>query len=232
MKILAIDSSTKVMGVAVAEDGRLLAEYITNTKLNHAVRLMPAIEQVLGEVGIQPNELDRIVVSQGPGSYTGVRIGVTLAKTMAWSLNKELVGVSTLACMAQNGAYFQGLIVPFFDARRDRVYTGLYKNDGLEAIKPDQILPVEKWLERLQSREEPILFLGQDLDSFRSRIQNKLGSRAVFAPMSLNLPRPSELAKLGECLTPVESIHHFVPDYLQMAEAEAKWLEAQERKLK
>lgn len=225
MKILAIDSSTNVMGVAVTEDGRVLAEYLTQLKMNHSVRLMPAIQQVMEEVGMAPKDLDRIAVSKGPGSYTGVRIGVSIAKTLAWTLNKELVGVSTLACLAQNGSQFTGLLAPFFDARRDRVYTGLYKKQGdkLESIEQDQIAPVEPWLEKLAARGEPILFMGQDVLDFKDRISDKLGPLASFATAPLNVPRPSELAMLAESLPPVESIHHFVPEYLQLAEAEAKW---------
>jgi tRNA threonylcarbamoyladenosine biosynthesis protein TsaB len=225
MKILALDSSTNVMGVAVTENGTVLAEYLTQLKLNHSVRLMPAIQQVMNEVGMDPKELDRIAVSKGPGSYTGIRIGVSIAKTLAWTLNKELVGVSTLACLAQNGSQFSGVIAPFFDARRDRVYTGLYKKQGdnIEAIEKDQIVPVEMWLEKLDTGGEPILFIGQDVPKFKDQIRAKLGSRASFAPSSLNVPRPSELAMLAEALPPVTSIHHFVPEYLQLAEAEAKW---------
>lgn len=228
MRILAIDSSTKVMGVAVFDDGKLLCEYVTNTKLNHAVRLMPAIEQALDEAGIKPAALDRIAVTQGPGSYTGIRIGVTIAKTMAWTLKKDLVGVSTLACMAQNGSYFSGLVAPFFDARRDRVYAGLYQ--GETSVTPDRIVAVDDWLNELQKQNESILFLGQDLEQFRGRIEEKLGNQAAFSPSSLNLPRPSELARLAIELPPVDSIEDFVPEYLQMAEAEAKWQAAQKMK--
>ncbi|HSU80280.1 MAG TPA: tRNA (adenosine(37)-N6)-threonylcarbamoyltransferase complex dimerization subunit type 1 TsaB [Candidatus Angelobacter sp.] len=225
MKVLAIDSSTNVMGVAVTDNGMVLAEYLTQLKLNHSVRLMPAIGQVMEEVGMSPKELDRIAVSKGPGSYTGIRIGVSIAKTLAWTLDKELVGVSTLACLAQNGSQFPGLLVPFLDARRDRVYTGLYKKQGdkIESIEEDQIAPVEIWLEKLAATDEPCFFIGQDVLQFKELIREKLGTRAVFAPSSLNVPRPSELALLAESLSPVPSIHHFVPDYLQLAEAEAKW---------
>lgn len=225
MKILAIDSSTSVMGVAVTDNDKLLAETITNLKLNHSVRLMPAIEQILKEVSLSSSDLDRIAVAKGPGSYTGVRIGVSIAKTLAWSLQKELVGVSTLACLAQNGHFFDGLLAPFFDARRDRVYAGLYKkvNGKIIEVRPDQIVSFTRWLEHLLEQNEPVLFLGQDMNAFRERIEQQLGSMATFAPFTLNLPKPSELARLATELSPVPAIHHFVPEYLQMAEAEAKW---------
>lgn len=235
MKILAIDSATTVMGVSVTENGKVLSEYTTNLKLNHSVRLMPAVQHVLNEVGIQPSELDRIAVTKGPGSYTGVRIGVTIAKTLAWSLKKELVGISTLACMAQNGHSFSGIIAPFFDARRERVYSGLYKinpeSSCVEALVEDQIRSVEEWLEELSNQMTPILFVSQDLHLFKDKIEDKLGQQAHFAPQTICYPRPSELAALALNESPVESIHHFIPEYLQMAEAEAKW-QANQKSLK
>jgi tRNA threonylcarbamoyladenosine biosynthesis protein TsaB len=95
MKVLAIDTSNLIMGIAVLDNGKVLGEYITNLKKNHSIRVMPAIEELMKETGVKPAELDRIVVAKGPGSYTGVRIGVTIAKTLAWTLKKELVGVSS-----------------------------------------------------------------------------------------------------------------------------------------
>ncbi len=225
MKILAIDSATTVMGVAVTDQGKVLSEYTTNLKRNHSIRLMPAIEQVMKDADLAPQDIDRIAASIGPGSYTGVRIGVSIAKTLAWSLKKELVGISTLACMAQNGALFNGILAPFFDARRDRVYSGLYTmgTKGVESEAPDQIRSVEDWLDELAKRSEPILFISHELAPLEARISERLGSRAFFAPDSLSYPRPSELAALASEAPPVQSIHHFVPEYLQMAEAEAKW---------
>ncbi|WEG12513.1 tRNA (adenosine(37)-N6)-threonylcarbamoyltransferase complex dimerization subunit type 1 TsaB [Pullulanibacillus sp. KACC 23026] len=233
MKILAIDSSTTVMGVAVMEDRKLLAEYTTNLKLNHSVRLMPAIERVLSEVELSPQDLDRIAVAKGPGSYTGVRMGVTVAKTLAWTLKKELVGVSTLQVLAQNGTFFTGMVAPFFDARRDRVYAGLYKEgeSHLNPVIQDAIVSVDEWLLSLKNRNEAILFVGQDLSAFESRIRSALGEQAVFAPPSLTIPRPAELARVGAALSPEEMVHQFVPEYLQMAEAEAKWQANQKKTL-
>ena len=97
MKILAIDTSNDVLGVALLSEDKIIGEYITNLKRNQSVRVMPAIERLLADCGTKPSELDKIVVAEGPGSYTGIRTGVTVAKTMAWSLGVPLSGVSSLA---------------------------------------------------------------------------------------------------------------------------------------
>ena len=96
--------------------------------INHSLRAMPAIEELFAKVGIAPTDIDAIAVSEGPGSYTGVRIGVTIAKTLAWTLGKPLIGVSSLKVLAANGlCILNGLICPLVDARRGNVYAGAYR---------------------------------------------------------------------------------------------------------
>lgn len=231
MKVLAIDTSNQVMGVAVTNGGVVLGEIITNMKKNHSVRLMPAIETLLREVHLKPGDLDRIAVASGPGSYTGVRIGVTAAKTLSWALGIPLVGVSSLEVLAQNGRRFHGLVSPVFDARRGQVYTGLYGSPsrGFENVSADRIALLTDWLDVLQQYREKILFLGQDLKKHRETIKAKLGDQAHFAEAGEQNPRAGALALLGGRYTPVQSVHTFVPEYLQLAEAEAKWRAAREQ---
>lgn len=231
MKVLAIDSSNYVMGVAVMNDGVIVGELITNLKKNHSIRLMPAIEDLLEEVSIKPNELDRIVVAEGPGSYTGLRIGISIAKTLAWTLNVPLVGVSSLEVLAQSGRYFDGAIVPFFDARRGQVYTSFFVQEGghLTRKSDDQIVLFEDWLKANKETSEKFLFISNDLSNHRERIESILGEKAVFPPISSLNARPSELAVLGAVKEPVEDVHSFKPNYVRMAEAEAKWLASQEK---
>jgi tRNA threonylcarbamoyladenosine biosynthesis protein TsaB len=226
MKALAIDTSNLVMGIAVITNDRIIGEFTTNLKKNHSVRLMPAIQDLLNEVDIAPNELERIIVANGPGSYTGVRIGVTAAKTMAWALGIPIVGVSSLEVLAQNGRYFGGLVSPMFDARRNQVYTGLYgRNETTHSlVKDEQIILVTDWLEQLKSLGQSILFLGNDVAMHEKWIVDELGNQAVFGALSEHNPRPGELAMLGINRDPWEDIHTFVPSYLQLAEAEANWL--------
>lgn len=226
---LAIDTSTNVMGVALANEQTVIAEFITNEKKNHSVRLMPAIASLLKEVDLTPKQLGRVIVAHGPGSYTGVRIGVSVAKTLAWSLNIPLVGISSLELLALNGRYFNGVVSPLFDARRGQVYTGLYRfEDGqIQTVEKERIILADEWAKHLQTVKESVLFLGNDLTKHRDTFQEILASKAYFGSPSEHNPRPSELATLGMQRDPVATIHLFTPNYVQLAEAEKKWLQAQ-----
>jgi tRNA threonylcarbamoyladenosine biosynthesis protein TsaB len=229
MNVLAIDSSNLVMGVAVTEEQKVLSELITNNKKNHSERLMPALAQMVQAAGLKPSELDRIVVAEGPGSYTGLRIGITIAKTMAWTLKKELVGVSSLEVVAQNGRGFDGYVAPFFDARRGQVFAGLYeqKDGKMVPTVPDRLVLMENWLAELAKRDRPVLFLSNDFDKWGEKLSSE--AFAVLGDSTQNLPRPAELARIGATKEPVSNVHHFLPVYLRLAEAEAKWLAKQGR---
>src|SRR3954451_165141 len=163
MTILAIDTSNYALGVALLEENQVLGEYITNLKKNHSVRIMPAIQTLMKDCERVPADLTKIVVAKGPGSYTGVRIGVTIAKTLAWTLNIPLVGISSLEALAAGVArHFDGVVSPLFDARRGQIYTGLYqfKDGQLVSVIEDQILLSIDWAEQLQTYNEKILFVG------------------------------------------------------------------------
>ncbi|MCQ6268225.1 tRNA (adenosine(37)-N6)-threonylcarbamoyltransferase complex dimerization subunit type 1 TsaB [Fictibacillus sp. WQ 8-8] len=230
MKALAIDTSNLVMGIAVVDGEKVIGDYTTNLKKNHSIRVMPAIHDLLKEMNMKPADLDRIITAKGPGSYTGVRIGVTIAKTLAWALKKELAGVSSLEVLAQNGKYFNGYVCPLFDARRTQLYTGLYgcEKGSFQAVKEDRLALRTNWLEELKRLEKPVLFLGNDLELHKESILEELGDQAVFGTSADHNPRPSELARIGMGKEP-ESVHHFVPSYLQLAEAEVNWLAAQKK---
>ncbi len=234
MTVLSIDTSNYSLGIALLDETKVIGEYITNLKKNHSVRVMPAIEILMKDCDITPADLTKIVVAKGPGSYTGVRIGVTIAKTLAWTLNIPLTGVSSLAVLAASaGRYFDGVISPLFDARRGQVYTGLYqfKNGKLETRIQDKILLSKDWAKELTKQEEKVLFVGNDLPLHRAILHNVLASQAEFAGITEYNPRPSELALLGKDKE-AEDIHSFVPNYIRLAEAESKWIEANREKAK
>ncbi|WP_018663933.1 tRNA (adenosine(37)-N6)-threonylcarbamoyltransferase complex dimerization subunit type 1 TsaB [Heyndrickxia acidiproducens] len=230
MKVLAIDTSNEVLGVSLIDGKKVLAEYMTNLKKNHSIRVMPAIQQIMKDCSVEPSELDKIVVAKGPGSYTGIRIGVTIAKTMAWSLKIPLAGVSSLKFMAAAGRYFNGYISPLFDARRGRIYTGLYRyQDGrIETVIDDCNVPAADWGERLRKYGRPVLFIGQDVALHEDTLKDQLQHQMFVADWTLHIPRPGELAKLG-IEQPAEEVHTFVPNYIRLVEAEAKWLEKHKR---
>ncbi|MEH7180956.1 tRNA (adenosine(37)-N6)-threonylcarbamoyltransferase complex dimerization subunit type 1 TsaB [Neobacillus vireti] len=228
MTILAIDTSNYPLGVALIEENQVLGEYITNLKKNHSVRIMPAIQTLMKDCERVPAQLTKIVVAKGPGSYTGVRIGVSIAKTLAWSLKIPLVGISSLEIIAAGaGRYFDGYVSPLIDARRGQVYTGLYQyqNGQFTTVKEDRLVLSADWAAALKEEQKPILFVGNDLALHQTVLEDTLGSKAVFAAITEHNPRPSELALLGR-EKQGEDIHSFVPNYIRLAEAEAKWLEA------
>lgn len=229
---LGIETANTPLSVAIVRDGKVVAELVQNIKLTHSAGAMPAIEEVLARAGLKAGDLDVIAVSEGPGSYTGVRIGVTLAKTLAWTLQIPLVGVSSLKALAANAILYNGLICPIFDARRDNVYTAVYQGVTLEALVEDHHTHIADLLERLRALDAPILFVGTDVGLFWDNIVEELGDNAFRAPFSLDLPRATEVIRVGTKveLPSVEATHHFVPQYKRIAEAEANWLKEQKEK--
>lgn len=229
MIILGIDTSNLPLGIALLDGDQVLAEWTSNIARNHSIRLMPAIEEVYREVGISPNKTDLIAVAQGPGSYTGIRIGVATAKALAWGLGKPLVGVSSLLAIAHQIPFFPGPIVPYFDARRDRLYTAVYRwREGeLTEELPEQVLPVTELIRLLQRNEEPVLFLSEERGRIRGFLREQLGKRAIFAAGEHALPRASHVARLGESryLRGEEEDLFFTPNYLQKTEAEVRFQE-------
>lgn len=230
MNVLAIDTSNYPLGVSIIKNKTVIGEYITNIKKNHSLRVMPAIEQILKDCEMTPKDLDKIIVAQGPGSYTGVRIGVTIAKTLAWTLNLPLVGVSSLEVLAADHLFFKGIICPLFDARRNQVFRGLYRYEGeqLVSLKDDQLVLLPDLLTDFKKGKEKVLFVGNDVQLHQQVIIDKLGEQAQFAPFTHQNPRPSILARIGLERPGVtgDELHAFVPHYLRLAEAEAKWREA------
>ncbi|WP_438313252.1 tRNA (adenosine(37)-N6)-threonylcarbamoyltransferase complex dimerization subunit type 1 TsaB [Sporosarcina sp. FA9] len=226
---LGIDTANTPLSVAIVKDGVLLSEENTSITNNHSLRAMPAIEEVFNKVGMKPSEIDAIAVSEGPGSYTGVRIGVTIAKTLAWTLKKPVFGVSSLKVLAANGVFFNGLICPIVDARRNNVYSGVYKyTDGkLETIIEDGHYSIEHLKNLLIEFEEPILFVGKDTAMHEENLVETFGDRAVIAPFYTNLPRASSLIHIAEQASESEDVHSFVPEYRRIPEAEANWLKEQ-----
>lgn len=228
---LGIETANKPLSIAIVRDGQILAEIVQNVNLTHSITCMPAIEEVFRKTNLKPADIDAIAVSEGPGSYTGLRIGVTIAKTLAWTLKKPLVGVSSLKVLAGNAYLFNGIVCPLFDARRNNVYAAAYNGHELKTLIPEQHSSLEELLLQLKQYNEPILFVGVDVEKFKEEIQQALGEQAKFAPPSLRLPRASKLIELAEKepLPAIETIHFFVPKYHRLAEAEAKWLEEHQK---
>ncbi|WP_431028211.1 tRNA (adenosine(37)-N6)-threonylcarbamoyltransferase complex dimerization subunit type 1 TsaB [Lysinibacillus sp. LZ02] len=228
---LGIDTANAPLSVAIVEDGKVLAEVVQNIKRTHSVGAMPAVEELFAKANIKPAQIDAIAVSEGPGSYTGVRIGVTIAKTLAWTLKKPLVGVSSLQALAANAKLFNGVICPLFDARRQNVYAAVYRGGTLEAVISDYHDHIDGLIEKLQALQEPVLFIGTDVAVFWDQLKAALGDAAIRASYTLDLPRAAELVTLAQTreVPAVEAVHHFVPEYRRIAEAEANWIAEQKK---
>lgn len=226
---LGIETANAPLSVAVVKDGAVLAEVVQNIKLTHSVGAMPAIEELLQKAGVKPAELDAIAISEGPGSYTGVRIGVTIAKTLAWTLQKPLVGVSSVQSLAANAQLSSDVVCALFDARRQHVYAGAYEQGN--AIIEDAHMSIEQLLQQLDGLERNVLFVGSDVAMYWDTIVAALGERAQKAPLAFNLPRASQVVELAmqKPLPAIEDTHHFIPTYKRIAEAEANWIKEQKQ---
>lgn len=233
MNILAIDTSNQVLGVALLNDEQVIGEVVTNLAKNHSVRLMPAIDNLMREVAMTPDQLDKIIVARGPGSYTGVRIGLTTAKALAWSLNIPIVGVSSLEILAYQGKFFNGLICPFFDARRGLVFAGVYQwtNGKLNAVYVEGNMLMEELLRKLAKEKKEVLFLSPDISIYKDSINSILGGLSVIPEGPYHLAKPSNMVLAGIDRVP-DNTHGLTPNYLRLAEAEANWKKAQEGKMK
>ena len=214
MKIAAIDTSSKALTLAILEDETLLAQMTLNIKKNHSITLMPAIDFLMNSLDMKPTDLDRIVVAQGPGSYTGLRMAVATAKTLAHTLKIELVGVSSLLALVPEQV--EGLVIPVMDARRNNVYAGFYQSG--QSVRPEAHLPLAEVLEIAGVADQPVTFVGETA-VFAEQIEAALPGVSVQP----TLPDAAVIGRLGLDL-PAQSIHDFVPNYRKRVEAEENWL--------
>lgn len=247
-KMIAIDTSTSSMTVAVTEGLQLLGSKSSFAERNHSRYLVPSMQELLQSLRLSPQQLEAVAVGAGPGSYTGVRIGISVAKTVAWSLNIPIYTVSSLEAMALGGRekYINGTatssgewIIPLVDARRGQVFTGLYAGrgacaSGLDCLIADGIRLMEQWVEELHRYASTcdqvpsrILFVGE-ADKFAEEarklevaLQGKIDGIDVFNHQI----DAFDVARLAYPLWHAgknSDVHHIVPNYTQLPEAEVK----------
>ncbi|PMD68338.1 tRNA (adenosine(37)-N6)-threonylcarbamoyltransferase complex dimerization subunit type 1 TsaB [Companilactobacillus nuruki] len=223
MKILAFDTSNKPLSVAVVVDGEVLAHVESTEKKTHSISILPDIKNTLEESNLTINDIDLIAVSKGPGSYTGVRIAVTVAKTLTDTLSKKLVGVSSLELLAANGDKAH-ILVPLMDARNDNAFAGVYQNsrDNFVSIMQDHHTSMEKLFDALKQYDESQLEFINATPRLQELIQNQFPNAKIITSEN-SLPDAAKLAKLAETKKPVENIDDFVPTYLRLTQAEHDW---------
>ena len=162
MKILAFETSAKAASVALMEKGKLLGEAYQNTGLTHSQTLMVMAEDLLKTCNLTPKDVEAVAVAAGPGSFTGVRIGVAAAKGFAWGGELPCYGVSTLEAMARNLGAYQGYVVPAMDARRSQVYTAIFyvEKGTFTRVAEDMAISLEELKEKIKNFQEPVFLVG------------------------------------------------------------------------
>ncbi len=225
MKILAIDTSGGSLSAALLDDDRLQAEYLVNHGLTHSQRLMPLVNTMLGSCGVPLAEIDAFAAAKGPGSFTGLRIGVASVKALGFAENKPVMGVNTLEALCYNLPGAGGVICPMLDARNRQAFAAVYRwTDGApEEVLPPQAMAVEALCDVLKEYHEPVLLLGDGAAVYEETLAETLGSAAQFAPPHLLLPRASSVAWAAKRALEAGEMSDgklLKPEYLRKSQAE------------
>ena len=223
MKILAIETSAKSVSAAVVENGVPLASAYQNMGLTHSRTLMPLVDGMLSAAGLRVQDMDLLAAANGPGSFTGLRIGVSALKGLAWALEKPCCGVSTLAAMARNLAHMEGLIICAMDARRNQVYNALFlAHDGVLTRQcPDRAIGLAELAEEIKNRPEP-KFVGL---CYNHLLEQDVPCR--MAPPQLVMQNAVGVALAAEEMAAagqVTTARDLVPVYLRLSQAERERL--------
>ena len=233
MIILAFETATMQGSIALMGDNHLIAEYSLNITTTHSERLLKCVETMLDDAQMTLDQVDGFAISSGPGSFTGLRIGLATVKGLSFATHKPVAGVPTLDAMAWQFTYSSYLICPCLDARKQEIYTALYRAvDGtLETIVAPMVVEPEKFVDAvLQRYQQKIIFTGNGVEVYLDLLSAKLKDRFICAPHFLMIPRAASVAELGMARLKanlIENIIAFEPIYLRKSEAEIKWSEKQ-----
>lgn len=227
MLVLSVDSSYSTATCALIKDDKILAEINLNDKKQHSVILMRLIDSILKEYEIDINDIDAFIISRGPGSFTGLRIGMATLKGLAFASKKPLISVSTLDALAYNSISFKGIICPIMDALRDNIYTCLYKNENnnLTPLIKEQCLNINELVTILKEQTLPIIFVGDGVAKHKEFLQENIPN-SFFAPNHSNFPKASSVGELGIKKINdgvIENIDSINPIYLRKSQAEREY---------
>lgn len=229
MKILAIETSTMLGGAAIMDDStRLISEVRLNVKATHSERLMTEIENLFRQSLIEISEIDVFAVSVGPGSFTGLRIGLSTVKGLSYATKKPIVSVPTLEAFALNFPFCCYPICLLLDARKKEVYAAVFvwSNEELIKVLPETVIGIKTLLEYEIFSDNKVIFAGEGSILYKEAILNRMESNAIFAPLEKMVPLPSNVASIGlkkalrnEFSDPI----NLVPLYIRKSEAEIKF---------
>lgn len=223
MLVMGIESSTTVASVAVSNDNKILGEFTIDTEYTHSEKLMPLIENLLSCIDINIKNIDCFLMSKGPGSFTGLRIGMTIAKSLAYSLDKNIVGISTLKIMAYNLKYSDKLIVPMIDARNNRVFTGVFRSEkgSITEVLEEEATEVSSILEKLKSYDEKIIFVGDGARKYEKDILESI-NKPMFITGYQNIPKAGNICDVffTENIETTDNYFSITPNYLRPSQAQ------------
>ena len=224
MLVLAVETATPLGSVSLVDEGGVIAERDSGSVTTHSTWLLPAVGELLAEAGVSMRSIDGYAVSVGPGSFTGLRIGLSTVKGLALAAEKPLVGVSTLDALAGLVPRCRYLICPIIDARKKEVYAALYRHRGEEIHREsdDFVLPPGTLADMLAER---VLFLGTGGDLYRDVLTESLPGKALFASGRFRYPRAGSVGKLGLRRLAggqVDPLDRIEPRYVRLSEAELK----------
>jgi tRNA threonylcarbamoyl adenosine modification protein YeaZ len=226
MRVLSIDTATEAASCAVIEDNKLLGELTFNFEKQHSVILMPMIDNLLSSIRLDIDDIDGFVSSKGPGSFTGLRIGMSTIKGLSFGAQKPFISVSTLDALAFNLAYSSGIICPILDALRNNVYTALYTFEGEELKRTSDymVISIDELITMVKD-EKVVYFIGDGIEKFKEVLRANIKG-SYFAPCHLNFARASSLGQLGLALLKqgiVEDLNQSTPIYLRKSQAEREY---------
>lgn len=224
MKILAIDTSGSNCSVAIIDDEKIISDFNLNTGTTHSQNLMPMLEQIQSFTNIELKDIDAIACCIGPGSFTGIRIGIATVKGIALSLNKPVVAVSSLDGLAYNIPYFDGTICSIIDAKNENVYSGIYSFGQMPSLKQGYISDsIFTLIENLKNVDDKIFFIGDGSIAYHDKLKDAFGENAFFAPTHLNTQFATSIARAAISdakLNKFISCDELTPLYLKKSQAE------------
>jgi tRNA threonylcarbamoyladenosine biosynthesis protein TsaB len=225
MKILALDASGIVATVAIASEEEIIAEYTIKHKKTHSQTLLPMIDEVMKFTELNMNDIDYIAATNGPGSFTGLRIGAATAKGLAQAINIPIVSIPTLEALAYNVNYTEKLICPIIDARRNNVFTGIYKRQGnsLDIVKKQCAISIEELVEKINKIGQEVIFVGDGVSVWQEYIQKNILVDYELAPVYMREQKASSVIGLAmEYIKENKYVKSkdFQLDYLRKSQAE------------
>ncbi|KXZ39082.1 tRNA threonylcarbamoyl adenosine modification protein YeaZ [Alkalithermobacter thermoalcaliphilus JW-YL-7 = DSM 7308] len=232
MKVLGIDTSSKVAAVAIMDEDKLIGEYIINSNKSHSEKLMPIIQEIFSQCNLTVDDIDLVAVCIGPGSFTGLRIGVATAKSIAHSKQIPIVCVNSLETLAFNMNLSKGIICPIIDAQRNDVYTSKYtwENNSLLCIEDISVKNIDVLIDQIKDRYEQIIVVGDAVDIHKEKLESL--NNIYISPNSHKVPRASSVCQIALEKYKNNIIDDYMtanPLYIRKSQAEVEYEERQRR---